>query len=393
MSNRKVNLGESGETPKKVTSFSIHAEPTSVPRASPGSINKYSDYGLSPSASPTTRAKISPEIAASMPKPVLKRKSKYEHPNPNASPVPTSRAMPSRPDKMTSAAAGNSMLSPNTLLTKENTKLNAVDRSASYMTTDGRPKTSRGKSCPSPDEFFDYVIPSPQKHVGFPGGTLPEDPATTALINDYQTLFTSMGMAPPPASAFRARSGNDGTSGVTGRRVTEVQQLVIDSDNTTDDDEEEEEEVQISCSGQPGQPQSESEPESEAQSDDSREDGSGNSDSDSDSDADGYEKKYQYAKRRYADLQRQQQQQYQRQQQYCDSESDSESESGSGSDSGSGGAQEGRNESESDSDSDGDSVVDDDTAECSLSALSTEQQREREIQLLSCWLFACALKA
>jgi hypothetical protein len=29
--------------------------------------------------------------------------------------------------------------------------------------TYNRPKTSRGKAHPSPDEFFDYVVPSPEK--------------------------------------------------------------------------------------------------------------------------------------------------------------------------------------------------------------------------------------
>ncbi len=37
---------------------------------------------------------------------------------------------------------------------------------------DLRPTTSRGKSHPSPDEFFDYVVPSPEKDRGLPATTL-----------------------------------------------------------------------------------------------------------------------------------------------------------------------------------------------------------------------------
>lgn len=227
---RRVNLGSSGETPKKVTSFSIHAEPTTVPRASPGSVHKYSDYGLSPSASPS-RAAISPENTE-LPKPALKAKSSYQHPNRDASPIPKSATMPPR-----APSKSDVLQSPATIATKENTRLNAVDRSAVYKTeTDGRPKTSRGKSCPSPDEFFDYVIPSPQKGSG--RGI--EDPATKALMDDYQTLFASMGMAPPPASAFGASAAGAKPSARSGAGVSEVQKLVIDEETESESESENE---------------------------------------------------------------------------------------------------------------------------------------------------------
>jgi len=39
---------------------------------------------------------------------------------------------------------------------------NMIDSRDSYdLSPNSRPKTSRGKSHPSPDEFFDYIIPSP----------------------------------------------------------------------------------------------------------------------------------------------------------------------------------------------------------------------------------------
>ena len=41
-----------------------------------------------------------------------------------------------------------------------------VDMYASPQASSTRPTTSRGKSRPSPDEFFDYVVPSPQKSEG-----------------------------------------------------------------------------------------------------------------------------------------------------------------------------------------------------------------------------------
>jgi hypothetical protein len=232
---KRVNLGSSGETPKKVTSFSIHAEPTTVPRASPGSVHKYSDYGLSPSASPS-RTTVSPD-RSELPKPALRAQSKYEHPNPNASPIPDRCTMPPRPP-----SKSDMLQSPATIATKENTRLNAIDRSSNYKPqpqVDGRPKTSRGKSCPSPDEFFDYVIPSPQKH-----STFDADPAGTALMNDYQTLFASMGMAPPHASAFgaggRAGAGTPDRAPVpaSGGTRSEVQKLVIEEEEDSDTEEE-----------------------------------------------------------------------------------------------------------------------------------------------------------
>lgn len=164
MSKKGVSLGIVGETPKKVTSYSIHEPPTAVPRASPSKA----------SASPTA-GDIQPGKSALLPA------SKYQHPNPSADVTPPKSTVPPRPPSKKDAFA-----SPTTLETKANTARNAVRNTSSYL-VDGRPKTSRGKSCPSPDEFFDYVIPSPQKDLGT---------SSTAVIgNNSNSLFE--GVVPP----------------------------------------------------------------------------------------------------------------------------------------------------------------------------------------------------
>ena len=153
MSSKRFNIGAGGETPKKQYVFSIYDAPTAIPKATP---LKDDDKDSSPSNLPPAPAHVPKKSA-------LTATSKYslsedidlsaDVPMP---PVPP--RVPSRPSKYIPTALD----SPTTVTTKENTRSNAVNKSALFA-MDSRPKTSRGKSCPSPDEFADYIIPSPQK--------------------------------------------------------------------------------------------------------------------------------------------------------------------------------------------------------------------------------------
>ncbi len=56
-----------------------------------------------------------------------------------------------------------------------------------------RPKTSRGKAHPSPDEFFDYVVPSPIKR-------------TPKMSEDDHSLLNSRNYHPQDPREFNRRS-------------------------------------------------------------------------------------------------------------------------------------------------------------------------------------------
>lgn len=108
-SKKRINIGAQGQTPKKQISYSIYDAPSQVPKATP-----QRGYNEPPKSALAASSKV---------------KSTSEdgldgHFDANGSPI------------------GNKYDAP--VISK-------------------RPKTSRGKSCPSPDEFYDYVIPSPNK--------------------------------------------------------------------------------------------------------------------------------------------------------------------------------------------------------------------------------------
>lgn len=155
---KKVNLGEEGETPKKFI------QPNSFENRR---VNVGLD-GLTPkkvvNSDGTTRAynfskKVNVGHEGSTP---IKTFEFYSNipvaaaPN-QASFAATAPAISSSTIRQTISSAGASRNNP-----FSNGKFATnPEIETEIISPGGRPKTSRGKSHPSPDEFFDYVVPSP----------------------------------------------------------------------------------------------------------------------------------------------------------------------------------------------------------------------------------------
>lgn len=151
---RSINLGKSGETPKKQLIYSIHEAPNTVQQATP--LRGSNNNGAIPRGVLAATSKIPPTVET--------------NPDPYSSPTGTSK-----------------------------------DIGRVYE----RPKTSRGKSCPSPDEFYDYVIPSPSKGSEAPSNRPPFPESVIRLpFGDDDEDEDAKPMPPRPPAAVGADSPN-----------------------------------------------------------------------------------------------------------------------------------------------------------------------------------------
>jgi len=141
---KKVNLGIEGMTPKKVvnadgTTKAFHfSKRVNVGDEGHTPIKTFQYFSNIPIAAAPNKAQFTQSASA------ISKHSKLSTIHEFLPPPP-----PENHSRERSSSAESSV------------KIYPEEKSTDLPSPSGRPKTSRGKSHPSPDEFFDYVVPSP----------------------------------------------------------------------------------------------------------------------------------------------------------------------------------------------------------------------------------------
>jgi hypothetical protein len=141
---KRVNIGLEGQTPKKVVnadgttkSYSF-SKKVNVGSQGETPIKTFEYYGNIPVAAAPNKAQFSSTVPALSKVSHISASNEFMPPPPGPSSVSSARSASSAENFMQVYPEMTEVPSPNS-----------------------RPKTSRGVSHPSPDEFFDYIVPSP----------------------------------------------------------------------------------------------------------------------------------------------------------------------------------------------------------------------------------------